>query len=167
MANEEFKNIQEVVDTAGQLMADAMRDGALAQQLFATGQLARSITYQPTSTKDGVFGFQIVMEDYGLYQDAGFFRPPGKKPPVEPIIDWLQRKLITPPQGMTIRSFAFLIQNKIGRDGAYVKARPFIQPAIDSVVNQYLIPNLEEAGVKDIEESIAVAVSKNNKMKVK
>lgn len=167
MANEEFKNIQEVVDTAGQLIADAMRDGSLAEGLFATGQLARSITYVPTPTKDGVFGFQIVMEDYGLYQDAGFFRPAGKRPPLEPIIDWLQRKLIQPPQGMTIRSFAFAIQNKIGRDGAYVKARPFIQPAVDSVVNQYLIPNLEKAGVKDIEESIAVAIGKNDKMKVK
>ena len=167
MANEDFQNIQQVLDAAGKLMADAMRDGALAKDLFATGELARSITYQPTPQQEGVFGFQIVMEDYGLYQDAGFFRPAGRKPPVQPIIDWLQRKLITPPEGMSTRSFAFLIQAKIGREGALIKARPFIQPAIDGVVNNFLIPKLEEAGVKDIENSIVVAVSKNSKIKVK
>lgn len=167
MANEDFQNLQEVIDAAGKLMVDAMRDQILAQGLFATGDLARSITYQPIPPQEGMFGFQIFMEDYGLYQDAGFFRPPGKRPPVQPIIDWLQRKLINPPQGMTTRSFAFAIQAKIGRDGAYVKARPFIQPAIDGVVNNFLTPKLEEAGVKDIENVIAVAVSKNDKMKVK
>jgi len=167
MANEDFQNIQEVVDAAGRLMADAMRDGVLAQNLFATGELGRSITYQPTPTQEGMFGFQILMEDYGLYQDAGFFRPPGKRPPVQPIIDWIQRKLIQPPQGMSVRSFAFAIQGKIAREGALVKARPFIQPAIDGVVNNFLVPKLEEAGVKDIENSIAVAVSKNSKIKVK
>ena len=167
MANEDFQNIQAVVDAAGKLMAEAMRDGVLAQGLLATGELARSITYQPIPQQEGLFGFQIVMEDYGLYQDAGFFRPPGKRPPVQPIIEWLQRKLITPPQGMTIRSFAFAIQAKIGRDGAFVKARPFIQPAVDGVVNNFLVPQLEEAGVKDIENAVQVAVSSNSKMKVK
>lgn len=167
MANEDFGNLQEVVDAAGKLMVDAMRDQILAQGLFATGELARSVTYQPVPSQQGMFGFQIFIEDYGLYQDAGFFRPPGKRPPVQPIIDWIQRKLITPPQGMDVKSFAFAIQNKIGRDGAYVKARPFIQPAIDGVVNNFLTPKLEEAGVKDIENVIAVAVSKNDKMKVK
>ena len=162
---ENFKNIQLVVEQAATLLVEAMKDGSISQDLFATGKLAQSITSQ-TEFKDGVFGFQILMEDYGLYQDAGFFRPPGKRPPLEPIISWLQRKRITPPEGMSVRTFAFLIQRKIGKQGAYVKARPFIQPAVNSVVNNFLVPKLEEAGVKDIEESIAISIGKNNKMKV-
>ena len=173
MANEDFANLQEVVDAAGKLLVDAMADQILAQGLFATGELARSVTYQPIPVQDGVIGFQILMEDYGIYQNDGFFRPPGKRPPLQPIIDWLQRKQITPkPDPITnktpsIREFAFLIQRKIGNEGATIKARPFIQPAVDGVVNNFLTPKLEEAGIKDIENSIAVAVSKNDKMKVK
>jgi hypothetical protein len=67
---------------------------------------------------------------------------------------------------MSVRTFAFLIQRKIGRQGAYVKARPFIQPAVNSVVNNFLAPKLEEAGAKDIEYSIEISIGKNNKMKV-
>lgn len=165
MAKSEFKNIEEVIQQAASLMVEAMKDGSIAQDLFATGKLAQSITSQ-TAFKDGVFGFEIFMEEYGLYQDGGFFRPPGKRPPLEPIINWLQRKRIQPPDGMDIKTFAFLIQRKIGREGAFVKARPFIQPAVTLVVNNFLVPKLEEAGVKDIEESIAVSIGKNNKMKL-
>jgi hypothetical protein len=168
---ENFKNIQEVIEQAATLLVEAMKDGSISQDLFATGKLAQSITSQ-TEFKDGVFGFQIFMEDYGVYQDSGFFRPPGKRPPLEPIINWLQRKRISlKPDPITnktptIREVAFLIARKIGRDGADVKARPFIQPAVYSVVNNFLVPKLEEAGVKDIEESIMISIGKNNKMKV-
>ena len=162
---ENFKNIQEVIEQAATLLVEAMKDGAISQDLFATGKLAQSITSQ-TEFKDGVFGFQIFMEDYGVYQDSGFFRTPGKRPQLEPIISWLQRKRITPPEGMSVRTFAFLIQRKIGKQGAYVKARPFIQPAVNSVVNNFLAPKLEEAGAKDIEYSIEISIGKNNKMKV-
>ena len=61
---ENFKNIQQVVEQAATLLVEAMKDGSISQDLFATGKLAQSITSQ-TEFKDGVFGFQIFMLSKG------------------------------------------------------------------------------------------------------
>ena len=161
----EFKNMDIVIQQAAELMAESIRDEAISKGLFNTGKLAKSYEGKVV-WNNGKFQIQIFGDVYGAYQDAGFFRPPGKNPPVQPIIDWIIKKRISVPSGMSVESFAYAVQHKIGKVGAVIKPKNFIQPGIDRVVTNFLTPKLEEAGVKDI-ENIVTTFAHGNKIEIK
>lgn len=58
-----------------------------------------------------------------IYSNWNFFwtletgRGPGKMPPLDPILDWVQQRGIYSPD-ITPKSMAFLIARKIGREGS-------------------------------------------------
>ena len=148
---DEFKNIEKVMERGAQLYADAIRDSAIQQRLFKTGQLAQSIQGE-TYSRQGKIGIQVSMEDYGLYQDSGIngikqtvpksgysFYPPGQ----------FRSKVIGGP-------LPFAVRKSIAENG--LKPRPFIVRGLTQVTENFLVPQLTEAGVQDIEKYVELAV---------
>lgn len=150
MANE-FSNIEKVMERGAQMYADAIRDSAIQERLFKTGQLAQSIQGE-TYSRQGKIGIQVSMEDYGLYQDSGIngikqtvpksgysFYPPGQ----------FRSKVIGGP-------LPFAARKTIAEKG--LKPRPFILQGLTQVTENFLVPQLTEAGVQDIEQFVELAV---------
>ena len=148
---DEFKNIEKVMERGAQLYADAIRDSAIQQRLFKTGQLAQSIQGE-TYSRQGKIGIQVSMEEYGLYQDSGIngikqtvpksgysFYPPGQ----------FRSKVIGGP-------LPFAVRKSIAENG--LKPRPFIVRGLTQVTENFLVPQLTEAGVQDIEQFVELAV---------
>ena len=148
---DEFKDIEKVMERGAQLYADAIRDSAIQQRLFKTGQLAQSIQGE-TYSREGKIGIQVSMEDYGLYQDSGIngikqtvpksgysFYPPGQ----------FRSKVIGGP-------LPFAVRKSIAENG--LKPRPFIVRGLTQVTENFLVPQLTEAGVQDIEQYVELAV---------
>ena len=70
---------------------------------------------------------QIEMEDYGLVVNFGR-RNNVKRPPMNVIEQWIQQKGITPEDGISRQSLAYLIARSIGRKG--IAPTNFIDDAI-------------------------------------
>ena len=146
--------LKQGLEEAGQRIVDVMVDSLFEQQAVVTGKLARSISAEVVDQRNG-YSLEISMEDYGVYVDQGSERGPGKPPPVKAIADWIKRKGIKAPSGMTTKTFAFVIARSIGKNGQKFKQpKPFITPSVEFVANQYLPEALENAGVKFIEKEL-------------
>ena len=120
---------------------------------YGKGDLANSITYDVRTRE---FNYELVrtMLTYGIFVDQGDGRKPGKRPPVQPLIDWITFKKIPIPQGLTVKQFAFAIANKIKKRGTDPKPRPFITPSIQQVMNTTGKELLLEAGVDTVVANI-------------
>jgi hypothetical protein len=149
MAEVEFKNIESIMDNIGEIYADSIRNKAIERGVFKTGRLARS--YSGTSTKQGdKYTISIEGEYYGPFQSYGVGTPTVSALDVP---DWIS----PPPTRGNQYSF------KGGNKG--IKARPFIEPGIDFINNNFLPDALEEAGVKDIEGFIDNTIKTLGKVK--
>ena len=155
----DFQNIERVMEEGAKLYADAIRNSAIEERLFKSGQLARSVQGE-TYSREGKIGLQVSMEDYGIYQDSGIsgikqkvprngqsFYPPGQ----------FRSKVI----GGTL---PFAVRKSIAENG--LKPRPFIVRGLTQVTENFLVPQLNEAGVKDIEKYVELAVSGDKNIKV-
>lgn len=136
---EEFKNIQDVLEDVAPVYADAIRDQAISKGVFKTGRLARS--YKGMSQVQGnKVSITIESEYYGPFQNYGVGTPTRAISLQVP--DWIA----PPPRNGKTYQFSG------GNKG--IKPRPFIEPAINFVNDNWLPPRLEEAGVKDIDAFI-------------
>jgi hypothetical protein len=103
----------------------------------ASGFLSNNIEAEVTSPKENVTILDISMPAYGEIVDAGRGKSTKGGPKQEwrgDIKDWIQQKGIKLKPGVTLEQAAFLITRKINQKG--YKAKPFIQPAINKVVEQ-------------------------------
>ena len=105
-----------------------------------TGKLAASITVQPARVTATSLVIPVTMLKYGDYVDNGAERGRGKQPPVQDIVRWVKQKRINVPnQFKSVEQFAFAIAYNIGKQGQrFKRARPFIEPALNSVREQYI-----------------------------
>lgn len=105
-----------------------------------TGRLAASIKVQPARITETSIVIPVSMLQYGAYVDNGAERGRGKQPPVQDIIRWIEQKRISvPKQFKNVEQFAFAIAYNIGQSGQrFKRARPFIQPALNAVQEQYI-----------------------------
>lgn len=78
---------------------------------------------------DMIYG-EIQANHYWYYLVHG--RKPGKQPPIDSILEWLEKKGIT--ADISLRSLAFLVARKIGRVGTdiYLGKRPAL--ALDAII---------------------------------
>lgn len=153
------KNLELAMQQAGDLIREQMVDTLFENKSVITGDLARSITPITSMTDKGI-KLNIELLLYGLYVDQGDNRHAGKQPPISAISNWIKQKRIPVPMGLSLEQFSFIIARKIGKKGQFKKPKPFIEPSINKVVNDFLPTALEEAGVKDIEEAISI-IAKN------
>ncbi len=80
-------------------------------------------------------GIIITLPGHYKFIDAG--RKPGKRPPVNVILEWMSKERISIPSGMKPNQFAFLVSRSIGRRG--VKPRPFLDKLAEEISNILLI----------------------------
>lgn len=145
--------LEEALLRVGDELKATMTEELKRNGSYYTGALANSIQYE---VRESNFTFQLVrtMLTYGNYVDQGIGRRPGKRPPVQPLIDWIKFKRIPVPTGMSVEGFAFLIARKIGKEGTNPRPRPFIGPSINTVLNGIGKKLLTEAGIDQIVANI-------------
>ena len=145
--------IQEALVKVGEELKSTMIQTLKDNKSYNSGQLANSIMYDVRTRE---FNYELVrtMLKYGDYVDQGIGRGPGKRPPVQPLMDWIKTKNITVPTGLTVKQFAFAIAQKINDRGTDPKPRPFITPSIQQVMNTTGKELLQEAGVDTVVANI-------------
>jgi hypothetical protein len=127
-----------------------------------TGRLAASIKVQPARLTETSVVIPVTMLKYGDYVDNGAERGKGKQPPVQPIINWIKQKRITVPnQFKSVEQFAFAIAYNIGKFGQrFKRARPFIEPALNTVREQYINSGqLANAVAIDLDRNIQLNIN--------
>ena len=124
-----------------------------------TGRLAASIRVQPARLTETSIVIPVTMLKYGQYVDDGAERGRGRRPPVQDIVQWIKQKRISVPnQFKDVEQFAFAISYNIGKSGQrFKRARPFIQPALNSVEQQYITSG---------KLASAVAIDLNNNIQI-
>jgi hypothetical protein len=103
----------------------------------ASGFLSNSIEADVNTNPNNVTTLDISMPAYGEIVDGGRGKSRTGGPKQQwrgDIKQWMQQKGIKPKPGVTLEQAAFLITRKINQKG--YKAKPFIQPAINKVVEQ-------------------------------
>jgi hypothetical protein len=127
-----------------------------------TGKLAASITVQPARVTATSLVIPVTMLKYGEYVDDGAERGRGKQPPVQDIKRWIQQKRISvPKQFKSVEQFAWAIAYNIGKQGQrFKRARPFIEPALNSVREQYINSGqLANAVALDLDKNIQLNIN--------
>jgi len=127
-----------------------------------TGKLAASIRVQPARVEPDRIVIPVTMLKYGDYVDDGAERGRGKQPPVQDIIRWVQQKRISvPKQFKSVDQFAWAIAYNIGKSGQrFKRARPFIEPALNTVRQQYVDSGrLAEAVAIDLDRNIQLNIN--------
>lgn len=122
----------------GRQIVLSMQNTLQQKGINATGNLSRSIKYQVVGSGDDL-QLQISFDEYGDYIDSGrkgATRGGPRQSWAEKIIPWARAKGISPRQGISYKTMAFLIARKINRQG--YKAKPWIDQSISSVLNQDL-----------------------------
>jgi len=128
----EFNNVAELQSQTVEVISKEMVENLRNNRSMATGTLARSIKTYDTTNKDN--NLESVLEIGAWYAelvDKGIDpRGPGRQPPIEPIEEWIKRKSISVPAGITIKQFSFAIAKKIAKKGQRKRAYPFIEPSV-------------------------------------
>jgi len=126
-----------------------------------TGKLAASIKVQPARVTETSVVIPVTMLKYGDYVDDGAERREGKQPPVQDIVRWVKQKRISVPnQFKNVEQFAWAIAYNIGKQGQrFKRARPFIEPALNSVREQYINSGqLASAVAIDLDRNIQINI---------
>jgi uncharacterized protein YheU (UPF0270 family) len=100
--------------------SDLIQD-QVAKRLTKSGKSAATLEVTGVTDTSG----QLLSGDAILAQIFG--RAPGKQPPTNAIIEWIESARIK-PDGISIESLAFLIARKIGREGTDIWKG--LQPAL-------------------------------------
>lgn len=133
-----IQELEPALNELGRQIVLSMQETLQAKNINATGNLSRNIKYQVIGAGDDL-QLQITFPEYGDYIDSGrggAKRGGPQQSWAEKIIPWARAKGISPRQGISMKSFAFLIARKINREG--YKARPWIDESISKVLNQDL-----------------------------
>jgi len=143
-------NLATALGIVGKQIVNAMQATLQRNRSNASGNLSKSIKDNVVENNN-TLKLQIQMEDYGEFVDGGRggAKKGGWSNKKQDISGWLRAKGISPRQGITEKQLVFLISRKINRQG--YKAKPFIQPSINSVLSKDLQGILGDAISKDIE----------------
>jgi len=151
MAQKFLSNLSTALNQVGLQIVKAMQANLQRNKSNASGNLSKSIESEVVGQGDDL-RLRITMEPYGEFVDQGRGRSTKGGPRqnwANKIEGWMQYKGITPKGGLTKKQVAFLITRKINQKG--YKAKPFIQPAVDQIVERDLDGILGTALAKDVE----------------
>lgn len=132
---------QQILKRYGELIVTRLRGDILNKKVTkygsvtASGQLAQSVRYEVDES-----GLRVYANDYIIYLTEG--RIPGKFPPKQPILDWIESKRLT--FDISKESLAFLIQRKIANEGTTAW-----QQGGTDLVSGVLTPELIEQIIND------------------
>jgi len=152
MASEVDKGFDKVLSTWGRLIIRALKREVQEDDSIASRDLLQSIGFDPI--REGDNQIAIRMAEHWKFVDKG--RKPGKRPPMQPIQEWIARKGI-PLKGRgakknQARTLAFFIARKIGREGT--RPTNFVEHA------------LTQKFKNDMKRSISKHLGKNIKLAI-
>ena len=148
-----MSNREDILNKATDRLRELTINELFEKNLNATGTLAGSIKYVPTSQEQGITAIALEMEDYGFVLDSGRGGAieKGSQSWQPKLIQWIRAKGLTPKPGVTIEQMSYAIYRSINKKGYKNRdGYPFIEPALaayDTVfTNEYA-----EATAEDIE----------------
>ena len=164
----EFNNIAELQQRTIEVVADQMDVNLRINRSVASGNLLRSIVTQPTVSKEGTITsvLEIKARYAELVDKVIDPRGPGRQPPIRPIQEWIKRKSIAVPAGITIESFAFAIAKKVAKNGQKKRAYPFIEPSIKKG-EEFFLNSINGALDADIEINTTEILTSSPYIKLK
>lgn len=125
-----LQNLKNSLDIVGKEFIKELAIELVKRDKVASGRLLNSLDYFVLETVDGYL-IEIVGENYLTYVDSG--RSPGKFPPIQDIMNWINDKGITPNTPMSDEQLAFLIGRKIAEDG--IAPTNILQDVYDRIYN--------------------------------
>ena len=143
-----------------ELVKEQAIENLVANKSYVSGDLAKSI--YTNVDEQNLVGEVGVGEWYGVVVEKGLGRDAGGIPPISPIKDWIKRRGLAPKAGTTIDGFAIAIAKKIAKRGTNPKARPFLAPAVEQIMQSHGTDLLELAVSEDINETLVIAYEKNS-----
>ena len=146
----EFKNVAQLQTETIEVINQEMNKNLRNNRSVASGNLLRSIETTETKSEKGTLETALTIGAwYAEMVDEGTGnRRAGKQPPILPIEQWIKRKSINMPAGITIKQFAFAIAKKVAKRGQNKRAYPFIEPSI-RVGENYFERNINDALIED------------------
>ncbi len=140
-------SIKQICQQIADIYKNKMQDAGYDPQ----GELMR-FTWE-TEYKGNIFALYFVLPDYWYYAENG--RKPGRFPPPDAILKWIQFKRLVPTSRNgkvpTTKQLVFLISRKIATEGT--KGKPLLQQTIDEAYNG-LVDRLAEALANELEKDI-------------
>lgn len=146
-----FDNLARVMAEYATELEYAYKTKLETEDKIASGRLVSSVSSY-VDMGDGTYEVVLQMEDYWKYVENG--RGPGKYPPIDKILEWIEVRQImpTPYNGKlpTEKQLAFLIARKIGEEG--IEPTNLLTETIDQINEEYAV-KIEEA----INDDLSVA----------
>jgi hypothetical protein len=131
-------DLSPALNELGRQIVEEMRLTLERNRSNASGNLSRQIQYEVIGQDDNI-GLSITFPEYGEVLDSGRGKSNRGGPNQQwrdKIVAWMRAKGISPRQGMSVETVAFLITRKINREG--YKAKPWIESSIRTVLSQDL-----------------------------
>ena len=162
----EFNTVAKLQTETIEVISKQMQTNLRKNKSVASGNLLRSINTEKTKERQGDLETALEIKAwYAELVDQGIDnRGPGKQPPAKPIQEWLRRKSIAVPAGITIEQYSFAIAKKIAKQGQRKKAYPFIQPSI-KFREEYFERRADEAIGVDVEIDVNVILESSPYLK--
>ena len=114
----EYNYFKKVLEQLGKEFIDELKKELISKGKSATGDLINSLSYKVNLIGEDYY-IEIMANDYLKYVDKG--RRPGKQPPVNKIIPWVEARGIkfTGKGGKILasKSTAYVISKSIGEKG--------------------------------------------------
>jgi len=161
----EFNTVQKLQQQTGLVVQGKMIENLRKNDSVVSGNLLRSIKVNNTENQEVFTTTVTTGVKYANWVDKGTGdRGAGKQPPIAPIQNWIRRKSISVPSGVTIEQFAFAIAKKIAKKGQRKRAYPFIQPAI-KFGEEYFTRRANEAIGVDVEIDVNIILESSPYLK--
>ena len=155
--NEDALNITNIKDICQQI-ADVYKNKMQKAGYDQQGGLM-NFTWE-TEYKDNLFVLYFNLPDYWIYAEEG--RRPGKFPPPDAILKWIQFKRLVPTSRggkiPTTKQLVYLISKKIALHGT--EGKHLLQETIDETYDT-LVDQLVEAISEQLEEEIEKEINEN------
>ena len=150
-----FNHLEQVLKEYGQAVEDLYRDKLEKGNKVASGELIDKLRYI-YHHKDNKWEISLYLKDYWYYVEHG--RNPGKFPPVDKILEWIEIKPILPYPDKngklpTPNQLAYLIGRKIANEG--IKAGNQLAETIEELNDRYML-KIELALSEDLDESVGL-----------
>lgn len=150
-----FKHLEQVLKEYGQAVEDLYRDKLTEGNKVASGELINTLRYIYYHNENR-WEISLNLQDYWYYVEHG--RNPGKFPPVDKILEWIDIKPILPYPDKngklpTPNQLAYLIGRKIANEG--IEAGNQLQETIEELNDRYML-KIELALSEDLDKSIGL-----------
>lgn len=139
------QDVKSRIDELLEKVAEAYLKDQQEKNIRSSGKSAASVKMESTEAYGWVRGIH-----YFRQQRVG--RRPGKFPPVDAILQWIQAKGITPSGNIAPKSLAFLIARKIARQGTdiFMGRRPALN--VDEKIKELVAEFRKEVAADRKEE---------------